>query len=61
MKWSEFTKLAIEQGWTLARHGKKHDIYVHPQYEGAMQIERHASAEIKKGLLNRLMKQVKGK
>ena len=60
MKWSEFTKLAKENGWIFERHGTKHDIYVHPHYEGLMQIERHGSAEIKNGLFKRLMKQVKG-
>lgn len=58
MKWNEFRKLAETNGWQLVRHGKEHDIYRHP-VKGLMQIERHGSKEIKRGLLQRLLKQVK--
>lgn len=30
MKWSELKRIAEANGWRLKRHGKKHDIYYHP-------------------------------
>lgn len=61
MKWREFKRIAESNGWVLKRNGASHDIYIHPKYEGPMQIERHWSKEIKPGLLRKLMKQVEGK
>lgn len=56
MKWSEIKRLAINYGWILKEHGKKHDIYYHPQKDYFIQIERHWSKELKKGIYNDLVK-----
>jgi len=58
MKWSELEKIAREKGWYLARHGGKHDIYLHPDHDRPLQIERHGSQEIRKGLYKKIKKQV---
>ena len=46
MKWSELIKIAIEHGWRLKRHGKKHDIYYHPDKSYFIEMERHESQEV---------------
>ena len=58
MKWSEIEKIAREKGWEFAKHGKKHDLYLHPDHEEPLQVERHWSQEIRKGLLKKLKKQL---
>ena len=58
MKWSEIEKKATEKGWILAKHGKRHDIYLHPDHDEPLVMERHQSQEVKKGLLNKLKKQI---
>ncbi len=58
MKWSELRKKAETAGWRLHRKGAKHDIYMHPVKEYLIQIERHGSQEVKKGLYNKLKKQI---
>ena len=60
MRWNEFRKFAEASGWVLARHGREHDIYRHPETRELIQIERHWSKEIKPGLVKRLLKQVRG-
>ena len=58
MKWSELKRIAKEKGWYLVKHGARHDIYLHPEREDILCIERHGSQEIKKGLYEKLKKQV---
>lgn len=58
MKWSELRKIAEHRGWCCIRHGAEHDIYVHPDKEYSIQIERHGSKEIRTGLYNKLKKQI---
>jgi predicted RNA binding protein YcfA (HicA-like mRNA interferase family) len=58
MKWSELRKIAEEKGWYLYRQGSKHDIYLHPDKEFPIQMERHGSQEIRNGLYNKLKKQI---
>jgi predicted RNA binding protein YcfA (HicA-like mRNA interferase family) len=58
MKWNELKRLAISKGWKLMRHGKKHDLYVHPDKDYQIQIERHSSKEIKNGIYHDLIKQL---
>lgn len=57
MKWNELIKIATEKGYRLYSHGKKHDIYVNDNGERLI-VERHASQEIRKGLINNLKKQL---
>ena len=58
MKWNEMRRLAESRGWVFERHGKKHDIYHHPEKDFKIQIERHDTAEVKNGLMKRLLKQI---
>lgn len=54
MKWSEFRRLAELNGWVLVRFGKKHDVY---WKDGVpLYIERHTSAEMRKGLYYKYLK-----
>lgn len=56
MTWNEMRKLAIKQGFMLARHGGSHDVYEHATTK--KRIFRHWSQEIRKGLKNRLLKEI---
>lgn len=58
MKWSEMRTKAEENGWMLERHGKKHDIYYHPDKDFKIQLERHGVQEVKKGLYHDLKKKI---
>lgn len=57
MKWNELIKIAIQKGYCLHSHGKKHDIYVNDKGERLI-IERHGSQEIRKGMMKDLKKQI---
>ena len=56
MNWNELLKIATANGFEFVRHGKKHDIYRNPTTGQIIQIERHWSQEVRKGLANKLMK-----
>jgi predicted RNA binding protein YcfA (HicA-like mRNA interferase family) len=58
MKWSELRRYAEKRGWVFMRSGKKHDIYCHPDKSYTILIERHDAAEVKKGLMFRMLKQI---
>jgi predicted RNA binding protein YcfA (HicA-like mRNA interferase family) len=58
MKWKELIKIAIERGYELKAHGKKHDIYINKATGERLIVERHGSQEIRKGLMNSLKKQL---
>ncbi|GHT43745.1 hypothetical protein AGMMS49965_18170 [Bacteroidia bacterium] len=58
MKWSELRRIAEKNGWVLDRHGGRHDIYVHPEKDYPIEIERHDSQEVRTGLYYRLKKQI---
>ncbi|MDY2943376.1 MAG: type II toxin-antitoxin system HicA family toxin [Paludibacteraceae bacterium] len=61
MKWSELKRIAIKRGWTLRRHGGRHDIYGHPDKDYYIEIGRHESEEVKNGTANKLLKQIGAK
>ncbi len=58
MKWSELIKIAIARGWLLKRHGKKHDIYYHPDKTYFIEMERHSSQEVRNGICKKILKQI---
>jgi predicted RNA binding protein YcfA (HicA-like mRNA interferase family) len=39
-------KRLTREGWELARHGAKHDIYQHPQKTIVIQLPRHRTISI---------------
>lgn len=58
MKWNELKRIAIAHGFRFVRSGGKHDEYYNPETKVTIQIERHWSQEVRKGLLSRLKKQI---
>lgn len=58
MNWNEIKRLAELHGFKFIRHGKRHDIYYNPETGSVIQIERHWSQEISKGLMKRLKKDI---
>ena len=57
MKISELLKLLKENGCTYVRPGGNHDIYHSPITGKDFPVPRHSSADVKKGLLDRILKQ----
>ena len=60
MKTSELKRIAAEYGWTIRRHGHRHDLYSHPQHDYLIAIGRHDSEEVKNGTAAKILKQIKG-
>lgn len=57
MKWTELIKIAEARGYQFVKPGKKHDIYMNESGEMLI-VERHSSQEVRKGLMNRIKKQL---
>lgn len=58
MTWQEFERLARKKGFQFVKHGRKHDEYYNPETDITIQIERHWTQEIRKGLQATLMKAI---
>lgn len=58
MKWSELKRIAENKCWRLKRHGKKHDIYYHPDKNFFIEMERHDAQEVRIGICNKILKQI---
>lgn len=58
MNWNELKKKAINAGFVFVRHGSRHDEYYNPKTKKTIQIERHWSQEVRKGLVSRLRKKI---
>ena len=58
MKWNELKRQALKHGFQFVKHGKEHDEYYNPTTGVTVQIERHGSQEVRKGLAFRLKKQI---
>lgn len=58
MKWKELIKIAEAHGFEFRAHGKKHDRYYNAERGIEIMVERHGSQEVRKGLLQRLKKQI---
>lgn len=58
MTWKELETIARAHGYKFVSHGKKHDKYVNAEKGSIIQIERHWSQEVRKGLLNALKKEI---
>jgi len=57
MKSSELLKLLKKDGWYKIRQKGSHIIMKHPEKKGTIPMPFHASKEVKKGLLNAILKQ----
>ncbi len=58
MKWNELKRQALKHGFKFVKHGKEHDEYCNDTTGVTIQIERHGSQEVRKGLYLRLKKQI---
>ena len=58
MTWNELIKIAKEHGFVFVRHGSRHDEYKNPKTGKTIQVERHWSQEVRKGLLKCLKRQI---
>lgn len=58
MKWNELKRQAIKHGFRFVKHGKEHDEYRNQETGVIVQIERHGSQEVRKGLASKLRKQI---
>ena len=59
MKSSELVRLLKKDGWFVVRQTGSHMMMEHPLKEGKLIVPFHASSEVKKGLLNAILKQAK--
>ena len=59
MKWSELIKIAEAYGYEFKSHGRRHDRYHNKEKRDTIMVERHGSQEVRKGLLEKLLKQIK--
>lgn len=55
MKTSELIKLLRKNGWVLHKHGGRHDLYAHPDYENKIPVQR-TKAEVPTGTANKILK-----
>lgn len=58
MKWNELKRQALKHGFQFVKHGKEHDEYRNSKTGVTVQIERHGSQEVRKGLASKLRKQI---
>ncbi len=59
MKSSQLLRLLKKGGWYVERQSGSHVIMRHSHKEGQLSILQHASKEVKKGLLNAILKGAK--
>jgi predicted RNA binding protein YcfA (HicA-like mRNA interferase family) len=57
MKSNELLRLLTRDGWTTVRQSGSHVVMEHPLKEGQVIFPNHGSKEVKKGLLNSILKQ----
>ena len=53
---AEFIRSIKKQGVKLYAHGSRHDVYINPKTGATAQIPRHQSQDIKKGTMERILK-----
>jgi predicted RNA binding protein YcfA (HicA-like mRNA interferase family) len=56
MKSSELIRFLQSDGWLIERQSGSHVIMKHPSKDGSLSIPFHGSAEVKKGLLQAILK-----
>ena len=56
MKISEFIRSLKKQGVKFHSHGTNHDWYINPDNGKVTQIGRHSTQDLKKGMMNRILK-----
>lgn len=58
MKWSELKKIAIKKGFKFYKSLNGHELYINEETKQVIMLERHWSQEIRKGLMEKLKKQI---
>ena len=56
---AEFIRSIKKQGIRFKAHGARHDIYLNPKNGAVAQIPRHKSQEIKKGTMEKILKDLR--
>ena len=57
VKYDELFRLLKNDGWFIVRQKGSHVILRHPENSGQLTIPYHPGKEVKKGLLNAILKQ----
>lgn len=55
MKFNELYRLLESKGWNR-KEGKRHAMYVHPDFNFPIPVGRHPSKEVPTGTLNKILK-----
>lgn len=58
MNWNEMKKQAEKHGFIFHKHRGNHDEYYNPETKRTILLERHWSQEVRKGLMNKLKKEI---
>lgn len=58
MNWAELIKKAEKNGYRFLKHGGNHDFYYNEKKKDLLIVERHKSQEVRKGLLQKILKQI---
>lgn len=58
MNWNELKKKALKAGFVFVKHGARHDEYYNPKTNKTIQLERHWSQEVRKGLASKLKREI---
>jgi len=53
---AEFIRSIQKQGIKFKAHGSRHDVYWNPKTGASAQIPRHSSREIKRGTMEKILK-----
>ncbi|MGC3944822.1 MAG: type II toxin-antitoxin system HicA family toxin [Chryseolinea sp.] len=57
MKYKDLFKILSDDGWVVVRQSGSHVTMRHPDKDGQLTVPNHGSKEVKKGLLNAILKQ----
>ncbi len=57
VKYSELFRALKKEGWYIIRQKGSHVLMQHPKRRGQLSVPFHAGKEVKKGLLNSILKQ----
>lgn len=57
VKYSELLRVLKKDGWHIIRQKGSHIIMQNPKRKGQLSVPFHAGKEVKKGLLNAILKQ----
>jgi len=53
---SEFVRYIKKKGIKFKAHGSRHDVYINPKTGVCTQVPRHPSKDLKKGIVDKMLK-----